>query len=119
MNLIETDIWVPNPEQTGFLKFERNKTYGEVYEELVQFLKEQGVYDELDYLSNHMDKEAVFGEYRWIACFAVKGGSEGHFIHIETISDTGRELIFLGKTFSGLEHAMKISNLCTQAFYKH
>jgi hypothetical protein len=121
MKQIETEIWVPNPEKPGYLMLERVKTYNEVFEEMVQELKEERVYDELDYFSNvSRDKrnETFPSRYQCIACFAVRGGSEGHYIHIDVISESGRETIFLGKTFLGLEHALKVSNICTQLFYK-
>jgi hypothetical protein len=130
MKQIETEIWVPNPEKPGYLMLERMKTIGEVYDELEQILKEQGIYGEMDYFGissgwNGRKQEARkqdFPNYRWIACFAVEGGSEGHYIHVEIISAEGgkwkREIIFLGKTFCGLEHALKVSNICTQAFYR-
>ena len=41
--------------------------------------------------------------YSWISCFAVTGGSEGHYV--EVITDNTRELIFLGKTFDGWDAA--------------
>ena len=43
----------------------------------------------------------------WISVFAVTGGSEGHYIHVEAITDDKRELLFLGKTFQGLDHALE------------
>lgn len=50
---------------------------------------------------------------RWIACYAVTGGSEGHYIHVDLIYyDKRRDLVFLGKTFQGMEHAQKIAAKC-------
>jgi hypothetical protein len=43
-----------------------------------------------------------------IACFTVTGGSEGHYIHVEAISDGARHLVFLGKTFDGAEFGWKL-----------
>lgn len=49
----------------------------------------------------------------WIACYAVTGGSEGHHIHIDVITGQHkRKLEILGKTFRGMEHALKIANRC-------
>ncbi|PLS19067.1 hypothetical protein CVD28_01285 [Bacillus sp. M6-12] len=118
---IETEIWVANLEKPGYLKMERKKTVQEVFDELVTVLKEQEVYGEMDYfqISVGNDKKGDFPVFRWIACFAVEGGSEGHYIHIEVITPTGEtETIFLGKTFLGIEHALKVSNICTQSFYR-
>jgi hypothetical protein len=58
-------------------------------------------------------------DYIRLGCFAVEGGSEGHYIHVAIITaDNYSETIYLGKTFMGLEHALKVSNICTQAFYR-
>ena len=52
---------------------------------------------------------------RWVACWAVTGGSEGWYIHIEfdgANRDTGKSeriLFALGKTFLGWDHAWKIA----------
>lgn len=123
--MIETEIWIPNPEKPGYLMLERKKTYAEVFEELVQVLKEQGVYDGLDYFSNMMRREQEKGEFRdwrWIACYAVEGGNEGHYIHVATIFDNTSEhwkteTVFMGKTFMGMDHALNVANICTKAFY--
>lgn len=49
----------------------------------------------------------------WIACYAVTGGSEGHYIHIDLIDrDGNRTLTFLGKTFQGMQHARCIADRC-------
>lgn len=47
---------------------------------------------------------------KWIACYAVTGGSEGHYIHVDVIrTDQSRDMVFLGKTFQGMEHAQKMA----------
>lgn len=126
--MIETEIWVPNPEKPGYLMLERKKTIDEVYEELVEILKEQGVYDELDYFNNSMrwqkKSKMDFPKYRWISCYAVEGGSEGHYIHVDVIWEElgsehwNSEILFTGKTFCGIDHALKVANICTKAFYR-
>jgi hypothetical protein len=120
VNQIETEIWVNNPEKPGYLMLERKKTLNEVFKELVQVLREHGVYEELDYFHVTVgeDKNRDFPDFHKIACFAVEGGSEGHYIHIAVITATGTDTIFLGKTFCGIEHALNVSNISTKAFYR-
>ncbi len=55
--------------------------------------------------------------YRWIACYAVTGNSEGHYIHIDVMLDgVGMDnrhtahMVGLCKTFQGWEHACQIAN---------
>jgi len=120
ISVIETDIYVSNLENLGFLKKERDKTIEEVYLETVNFLKEQGLFDELDYftIENALKTETPFPRWRWIACYAVVGGNEGHYIHVDAITSEGKHImIFTGKTFSGMDFALKVSNLLTKAFW--
>jgi hypothetical protein len=56
------------------------------------------------------------GRYRWIACYAVTGGSEGHYIHVDRMylkrecdRDFTREPLFLVKTFGGYAQACAIA----------
>jgi len=121
---IETEIWEPNPEKPGYMREVRKKTYGEVYKEVCQFLKERGIWDNLDYFHlscNCSDKnyeQRPFPVWRWIACYAVVGSSEGHYIHVDIIkSDGSRELLFLGKTFLGMDYALYVSNMLTKVFW--
>lgn len=74
--------------------------------------------------SNWRDRADPWGKtrlfpqsYRWISCYAVTGGSEGHWVHVDVIGGSDedpdrRELIFLAKTFMGWEHACKIAQAC-------
>jgi hypothetical protein len=125
IKVIETDVWEENPEKKGYLRKVRNKTVKEVFDETVAFLKERDLYDELDYFSiSHpwsidAKKTDFPNPWRWIACYAVVGGSEGHYIHVDVIDTEGkREMIFIGKTFSGMDHALKVSNLLSKVFWE-
>ena len=49
-------------------------------------------------------------EWQWISVFAVTGGSEGHYVHVEIIHRNGaRQLVFLFKTFGGRAHAQLVT----------
>lgn len=95
----------------------------DIYCDLSESLKEVGYYPDdglsrMDYMCKEdyrqSLRDAVFPEHRWIACFAVTGDSEGHYIHVEVVKDDSRELIFLGKTFQGMEHAYRIALVCAR-----
>lgn len=97
-----------------------NKTIAQVYDELLEILKEDGIYGEIEYFNpmNNQEKE-LFPYYNWVSCFAVEGGSEGHYVHVEVINRVGdRILLYLGKTLEGIDHALKLSNVLTKAFYR-
>lgn len=79
-------------------------------------------------------------DYRWIACYAVTGGNEGHYVHVEfrvpveqvkvsTGEDFGTAKLVtplrcenlwrpvrlaLGKTFRGMDHAAEIAKRCSK-----
>lgn len=48
-------------------------------------------------------------DYNWIACYAVTGGSEGHYVHVDIIKEDKRTLLYLAKTFRGYDHACAIA----------
>lgn len=119
IKVIETDVWEADPEKKGYLKFVRLKSIDEVYKEATQFLKEQFLYDRLDYFNKTNDKIKEFPKWRWIACYAVVGGSEGHYIHVDALTTEGKNVqIFLGKTFSGMDFALEVSNALTKVFWE-
>ena len=52
--------------------------------------------------------------YRWVSVFPVTGSSEGHYLHVEIISQAKqagengpRDLVFLGKTFMGWDYVWR------------
>lgn len=117
---IQLEIWKKHPEKEGYLMYDRSKTYGEVREELRERLEAEGMIDEG--LSTTVKPEIrVPHPYRWIACFAVTGTNEGHYVHVEIFQSgvdehhkhTG-ELVFLTKTFGGFERAQAIASACAR-----
>ena len=137
---MELRLYYPAGED-GMCKFDRMATYQEVYDKLKATLKaapgtEEGaknwkgepicLLDELDYFSfggmrANRDAQIPLNTH-WIACYAVEGGSEGHYIHVEFIvsqdyGEATRDLAFLGKTFMGIDHALRIAGVLTKVFY--
>ena len=98
----------------GCIQNEVFKTRREVFTEVCKQFKEkyQEVYDNMEYFDimekYHGKDERPFPDFRWIAVFAVTGGSEGYYVHVETIIDEKRELIFLAKTLLDREHSFQI-----------
>lgn len=97
-------------------------TVADVYQKLRGILEAEGLIDE--YFSLSIETDLTFWKlqesYRWIACYAVTGGSEGHYVHLDLIGGygqdwTGKALhLITGKTFLGLAHALKIANRCAE-----
>lgn len=114
MQPIEVNIYEPVPDKPGYIRQTGRKTVQQVYDELVQRLRDKDMLPD-EYFSLSADEMAQepFPEHRWIVCFAVRGGSEGHYVHIELIPLNGRRrILYLGKTFQGLARAQAIANAC-------
>lgn len=97
-------------------------TVADVCRRLRAVLESEDLIDE--YFSVSIDTDPPFCKlvenHRWIACYAVTGGSEGHYIHIDLIHGydqdwSGKALhVITGKTFLGLGHAQRIANRCAE-----
>ena len=97
-------------------------TVADVYRKLRDVLQAEDLIDE--YFSLAIETDATFWKllesHRWIACFAVTGGSEGHYVHVDLVDGFDREWagkalhLITGKTFLGLAHALKIANRCAE-----
>lgn len=116
--LINIEVWEPNPDKPGYLRFIRMKTLQEVFNELKKWLKVENLLPEEYFdLRSHQCEMPIPREYWRMVSFAVKGSSEGHYIHIGLILKGGQyQDLFLGKTFQGLDYALKVANACTKAF---
>ena len=97
-------------------------TVADVFRKLRNVLDEDQLIDEYFSMSNMAEKPfwKLLENHRWIACYAVTGGSEGHYIHVDLIcgydlDGTGKVLhLFTGKTFLGLAHAQRIASRCAE-----
>jgi hypothetical protein len=129
---IEVEVWEPNPDKPGYLRFVRMKSVQEVYDELKARLKADDLLPD-DYFQISSDfrysdeywgkklNEIPMPQHYWrIIAFAVKGASEGHYIHIGVILNGQYQDLFLGKTLQegedGLNYAMQVVNIITKAF---
>jgi hypothetical protein len=97
-------------------------TVADVWSKLREILDAENLIDEYFSLAIRTDQTffKLLESHRWIACYAVTGGSEGHFVHVDLIYGydgdyTGKALhLVTGKTFMGLAHALKIANRCAE-----
>ncbi len=124
------------------LKEKEDPTYRTVIEELGKRMNEMGnhvagapggeekLVDEYftTVLSSALgNTNAAWLDLKWtpkfVACFAVTGGSEGHYIHVDaypsryTFGGVAEEKpihLALGKTFKGWEHAWHIARICAE-----
>ena len=104
------------------LTIKTTDTLADVFRLLRDVLHEEDLIDEYFDLCIETDQTfwSLVESYRWIACYPVTGGSEGHYIHVDLIhgydgDSTGKTLhLITGKTFLGLAHALKIANRCAE-----
>ena len=129
---IEMGKYEPHPEKKGYLIYTGNNSIKEVYKQLKDRLEKDGLLpDEYFSVSCGSDyhEDAPFPEsYRWIACYAVTGDSEGAYIHVDVLVPRempGRvnaltkvflesRMLFLGKTFKGFDFAARVAAACAK-----
>jgi len=97
-------------------------TVADVHRKLRDVLQAEDLIEE--YFSLAIETDQTFWKLlescRWVACYAVTGDSEGHFVHVDLVCGydqewTGKALhLITGKTFLGLAHAQKIANRCAE-----
>lgn len=129
----------PRPDKPGYLKSAGARSIDAIYADLVEGLhsvrppwaKEDNGIDEVETYPSGIIDEYFSSVERWrapeltgkspmpegqIEWSAQRGGSEGWYIHGRLVPQGGKDtfLIFLGKTFQGLEHAYLIARWCAQ-----
>jgi hypothetical protein len=105
---------------TGYLKRDHYRKVREVRDDLMKYLRHQGLDPEaLDYFSAFTTGG---GEHRWperyrrIVCFAVTGSNEGWYVHVGCLDDENNlETLIMGKTFVGMRHARLVADACADA----
>ena len=118
---VEIQVFEPVPDKPGYQQWSHNRTLAEVLGELnARLLARDLEPDEygFDIMPRaegfERSRDLSWPDYRWIACFAVTGSNEGHYIHIEAIKDNRRELIYVAKTFQGMGRAFEIARACAE-----
>jgi hypothetical protein len=128
---IQLEHWSPDPEKPGYLKFAGTPTYREVFDRLRAALDAEELIDEYFEPATWLEKDsedlrnAAFEQpmprVRFVQCYAVTGGSEGHYVHVDFLTEPigadgfvagrGRKRVSfaLGKTFLGWDHAWTIA----------
>lgn len=62
-----------------------------------------------------MEKPLNSDGFNWISCYAVTGGNEGHYVHIDLIHRKDkRKIIASLKTFNGMAKAYQVARRCAE-----
>jgi hypothetical protein len=126
---LEIDQYIPHPEKEGYLKQIDNITYEDLARAVRWYLENHGqeldpdpdpegprpFAHRLDYyglgLDTRQEQKKPIARHTWLAIFAVTGGCEGVYIHVEEINsqENTRRLIYLAKTFERMEFAYQVA----------
>lgn len=113
-------LFVPGKDPTRALRIRDDMTVKQVWRRLDRMLRREKLSGEgISMAEWRFDTTVPFfslvADLRWIACYAVTGNSEGHYVHVDLIGSEGqRRLVFLCKTFEGMDHAYKIAQRCAE-----
>jgi hypothetical protein len=127
---VEIETWEPVPDRPGFVRNTENRSIKAVYDDLVAYLTEIEALPE-EYFTicfpyKGRRQAEPFPEFNRIACFPVRGGSEGYYVHVaairpndDPISEGSIDTIYLGKTLyegeEGLNRAAATAAACARA----
>ena len=108
------DLVVWNETQTRIID---GRPLKDICQELNQVLEAEGIEGERFsrwWDSGHPDEKWP-KTWHWIACYAVTGDSEGHFVHVDVIAHKStRKMVLLCKTLDGMKHAYEIAKRCAE-----
>lgn len=123
MEPIQLDFWEPVPEKPGFVQRVAGRKIVDVHAELIARLRDAAPDYEGCSLAYRwtlapgadVSQHRWPATYHWIACYAVTGSNEGHYVHVDLVDQDGRTIpMFLIKSFLGREHAQRIAALCAE-----
>ena len=115
MEPVEIEIYETVPGQPGLVRRVHNRTVGEVWQDLKDRLEKEGLLpDEYMGVAASANGAREFPRYRFLACYPVTGGNEGHYIHVDVLKDGKNIPIFLGKTFQGMDFAAVVAAACAR-----
>lgn len=106
----------------GMVTNEKGKPLPNIYDHILEELPKHGIEVGAWGVKNceYFHVAAMCEVTRWptrywgIAVYAVTGGSEGHYIHVDIITEGKTTPLFLGKTFMGIDFALELSNALTK-----
>lgn len=112
-------LWTKDPDKPGYLKRLRNITPREAASMLEDKLKEEGL--TYEYLSSceRYNKEEEMPNRGSVACYAVTGGSEGHYVHVDYLYEGSRvfHVISVKILSEDMSYARKIAAIAGDLFH--
>lgn len=119
------------PDERGIMHTIAKRTYGDLYRHVKAALAASTLANgevatrEIEYtgLTARFDghESQQLPDYRWVACYAVTGGSEGYYVHVDLIVDTltargfSLDRTITIKTFASMDVACELARILTYA----
>ncbi len=116
-------------ESTGLSHYVGGRPLSEIHKKLSDGIESAGLMID-EYFSVSTDAQLTRHWETWpsnvfrTVCFAVQGGSEGHYVHVDVYTRDQHDpevkvtTVFLLKTFLGMEHALRLANELTRMIDK-
>jgi hypothetical protein len=106
---VEVEVYRPDPDRPGYSLHVRTKTVVEVFDEVRAIVGRPGEWGGWTSSLRGLDEYfsvGVSAPGQWpadsrIVVFSVRGGSEGDYVHVESIKPGGSVCLMLGKGFAG------------------
>jgi len=107
-------------ENVGLLRAIGGRALREIKHHLEQHIEGEGLSlgEGLSDLSGMLDTSDHWpANVRHIMVYAVPGGNEGHYVHVDVRVGDNVIPLFLLKTFHGMDHALRVANVITHALH--
>ena len=116
-DLIQIDIDEEIPDKPGYVRTIDTATIEDVYNQIVELMT-NSMYEEMDYFKVCYDKrnEKIPMDYRRIFAYVVLGDNEGHYIHVDIMTNVKSETYIIGKSFMGFEKAQETASYISSLF---
>ena len=102
--VIETEIWEDQPEKKGILRFVKTRKVYEVFKDLEETMKGNGMLPDEYFILNHkFDEKSEMPKDAYFIAYAQWGGNEGVYLDVEMISANGKQRFATGKTLGESE----------------
>ena len=102
--IIETEVWEPDSDKKGLLKFVKTRKVYDVFKELEENMKASGMLpDEYFLLSNRFDEKSVMPRDASFMVYTRWGSNEGVYIDVDMVVGSNKEHFATGKTLGETE----------------
>lgn len=116
-DLIQCEIYEDVPEKPGYVRTVDYMTTEAVHQKIVDMMEPE-MLGNMDYfhVCFNVRGKKIPDDYRRIYAYVVLGDNEGHYIHVDIMTNVKTETYFLGKTFEGFSAAQEMASYISSLF---